>query len=74
MLADAQPVVRDARLDAESRYWGGAATSREVLDAFSSAVDAAVALDTAELAYHQAEARRRRWAGADAATATQDLP
>ena len=64
LLSDAQPLARDAYLEAESRYWGGAATSREVLDAFSAAVDAALALDDAVLAYHEAEARRQRWAGA----------
>lgn len=57
------PVARDAYLDAESRYWGGAATYLEVLDAFSTAVDTAVQRSQAELAYREAEARVLRWGG-----------
>ncbi len=63
LLSDAVPVARDAYLDAESRYWGGAATAREVLDAFAAAVSATVDATQAELAYRQAEARVLRWGG-----------
>jgi outer membrane protein TolC len=63
LLTAALPVARDATLDAESRYWGGAAGYLEVLGAFSAAVDTAVGQAQAELSYRQAEARLRRWGG-----------
>ncbi len=63
LLAAAAPAARDAYLDAESRYFGGAATYLEVLDAFAAAVDVAVQEAQVELAYRTAEARARRFGG-----------
>ncbi len=64
LFADSSPVARDAVLDAESRYWGGAATYLEVLSAYSAAVENEVGQAQAELAYRRAEARLVRWGGA----------
>ena len=61
LLARAGPAARDAFLETESRYRGGAATSLEVLEAYSSAVDAAVRLSDAAARYRIALALSDRW-------------
>jgi outer membrane protein TolC len=61
LLAGTGPQARDAYLEAESRYRGGAGTSLEVLDAFAKSIDAAVRVTDAELAYREAEALALRW-------------
>ena len=61
LLSRAGPAARDAFLEAESRYRGGAATSLEVLDAYSSAVDAAVRFSDAVARYRIARAIADRW-------------
>lgn len=61
-LSDAIPQGRDAYLEAESRYRGGAGTFLEVLDALQAATDVAARTTAAELAYRQAEAAALRWA------------
>ncbi|HKF42315.1 MAG TPA: TolC family protein [Thermoanaerobaculia bacterium] len=61
LLSHASPSARDALLDAESRYRGGAATSLEVLDAYSSAVDLSVRLSDAAARYRIARALADRW-------------
>jgi outer membrane protein TolC len=61
LLSGAEPEARDAYLEAESRYRGGAGSSLEVLDAFSKSVETAVRAVGAELAYRQAEALALRW-------------
>jgi outer membrane protein TolC len=61
LLRKAVPTARDAYLDAESRYRGGAGTSLEVLDAYSAAVDAMVRLSDAVLRYRIARAVAVRW-------------
>lgn len=61
LLSRATPAARDAALEAESRYRGGAATSLEVLDAYSSAVEAAVKLSDAAARYRIARALADRW-------------
>ena len=61
LLTRAGPAARDAFLDAESRYRGGAATSLEVLEAYTSAVDAAVRLSDAAARYRIARALAQRW-------------
>ncbi len=61
LLSRASPAARDAFLEAESRYRGGAATSLEVLDAYSSAVDAAVRFSDAVARYRIARAIGDRW-------------
>lgn len=61
MFSGAEPVARDAFLEAESRYRGGAGSSLEVLDAFSKSVQTAVRAAAAELAYREAEALALRW-------------
>ena len=61
LLSRAGPSARDALLDAESRYLGGAASSLEVLDAYSSAVDANVRLSDAAARYRIARALADRW-------------
>jgi outer membrane protein TolC len=63
LLAGATPAARDAYLEAESRYRGGAASSLEVLDAFAKSIDTAVRAADAELAYRAAEALALRWGG-----------
>jgi outer membrane protein TolC len=62
-LTEAVPKARDAVLEAESRYWGGAGSTLEVLDAFTAATDLAVRRIQAELTYRQADALARRWEG-----------
>jgi len=61
LLSKAAPAARDASLEAESRYRGGAATSLEVLDAYASAVDASVRLSDATSRYRIARALLSRW-------------
>ena len=61
LLSGASPAARDAALEAESRYRGGAATSLEVLEAYSSAVEAAVKLSDATARYRIARALAERW-------------
>ncbi|HEX7253276.1 MAG TPA: TolC family protein [Thermoanaerobaculia bacterium] len=61
LLVKAAPAAKDASLEAESRYRGGAATSLEVLDAYASAIDAAVRLSDATSRYRIAEALLTRW-------------
>jgi len=61
LLSKAAPAARDASLEAESRYRGGAATSLEVLDAYASAVDALVRLSDATSRYRIARALLSRW-------------
>jgi outer membrane protein TolC len=61
LLSGAEPAARDAYLEAESRYRGGAGSSLEVLDAFSKSIDTAVRAVGAELAYRQAQALALRW-------------
>jgi outer membrane protein len=61
LLSRAGPAAHDALLEAESRYRGGAATSLEVLEAYSSAVDAAVRLADAAARYRIARALVERW-------------
>jgi len=61
LLSRAGPAARDAFLEAESRYRGGAATSLEVLDAYSSSVDAAVRFSDAVARYRIARALADRW-------------
>jgi outer membrane protein TolC len=63
LLQRAAPAARDSFLDAESRYRGGAATSLEVLDAYSASVDAVVRLSDAISRYRIAQALARRWGG-----------
>jgi outer membrane protein TolC len=62
ILSDAAPSARDAYLDAESRYRGGAATSLEVLDAYAASVDAIVKRADALSRYRIAQALLERWA------------
>jgi outer membrane protein TolC len=62
-LGRAMPQAHDAVLEAESRYWGGAGTTLEVLDAFTAATDLAVRRVQAELTYRLAEALALRWEG-----------
>jgi outer membrane protein TolC len=61
LLAKAAPAARDASLEAESRYRGGASTSLEVLDAYASAIDAVVRLSDATSRYRIARALLDRW-------------
>jgi outer membrane protein TolC len=61
LLQKAAPAARDAYLDAESRYRGGAGTALEVLDAYSASVDAAVRLSDAISRYRIARALAVRW-------------
>jgi outer membrane protein TolC len=62
VLSRAEPSARDAYLDAESRYRGGAATSLEVIDAYAASVDASVKLAQALSRLRIAQALERRWA------------
>lgn len=59
--ASTVPVARDSYLEAQSLYRGGGATALEVLDAYSSWIDASDAYAGAVLTYRLAEARVRRW-------------
>jgi outer membrane protein TolC len=61
LLEGAAPAARDAHLEAESRYRGGAATALEVLDAYAASIDAAVRLSDALSRYRIARALTRRW-------------
>ena len=61
VLTRAEPSARDAYLDAESRYRGGAATSLEVIDAYAASVDASVKLAQAVSRLRIAEALELRW-------------
>jgi outer membrane protein TolC len=61
LLQKAAPAARDAYLDAESRYRGGAGTALEVLDAYSASIDAAVRLSEAISRYRIARALAVRW-------------
>ena len=61
LLVRAQPAARDAWLEAESRYRGGAATALEVIDAHAAAVDAEVKLSQARSRLRIAEALEKRW-------------
>jgi outer membrane protein TolC len=61
ILSKEVPDARDAYLDAESRYRGGAATSLEVLDAHGASVDASVRLADAVMRYRVAQALELRW-------------
>jgi outer membrane protein TolC len=61
ILSRAIPVARDAFLDAESRYRGGAASALEVLEAHAASVEAAVGLAEAMLRYRIAQALELRW-------------
>lgn len=55
------PIARDAYLQTESMYNGGAATALEVLDAYTSWIDANQSYADAVLRYRQAEADYLRW-------------
>jgi outer membrane protein TolC len=61
LLSRAAPDARDAYLEIESRYRGGAASSLEVLEAHATAVDTAIRLAEATRRYRDAEALERRW-------------
>jgi outer membrane protein TolC len=63
ILSKAAPDARDSYLEAESRYRGGAATSLEVLDAYSAAVDARLRLADAVKRFRVAQALEIRWGG-----------
>lgn len=58
---DAVPIARDSYLQAESEYRGGAGSALEVLDAFTSWVDARLAAEETLLGYRAARARLIRW-------------
>jgi len=61
ILSRAVPDARDAYLETESRYRGGAATNLDVLEAQAASVDAGVRLSDALARYRIAEASLRRW-------------
>jgi OMF family outer membrane factor len=61
VLSKASPDARDSALEAESRYRGGTATSLEVLEAFTTSIDAEVRLADATARYRLAEALEIRW-------------
>ena len=56
------PVARDAYLQTQSMYTGGAATALEVLDAYTSWINANESYADAIRLYRQAEANYIRWA------------
>jgi outer membrane protein TolC len=58
---EAVPVARDSYLQAESEYRGGAGSALEVLDAFTSWLDARLAAEETLFGYRAAEARLIRW-------------
>lgn len=62
-LSGAVPAARDAYLETESRYRGGAASALEVLDAYADSVSTAVSLSEALLRYRTAQAMMLRWGG-----------
>jgi outer membrane protein TolC len=55
------PTARDAYLQTQSMYTGGAATALEVLDAYTSWINANQAYTDAVVRYRQAEANYIRW-------------
>jgi outer membrane protein TolC len=55
------PLARDAYLQTQSMYAGGAATALEVLDAFSAWINVSTAYANTMLRYRQAEANAIRW-------------
>jgi outer membrane protein TolC len=55
------PIARDAYLQTQSMYTGGAATALEVLDAYTSWINANQAYGDAVVRYRQAEANYIRW-------------
>lgn len=55
------PIARDAYLQTQSIYNGGAATALEVLDAYTSWINANQSYADAVLRYRQAEANYLRW-------------
>ena len=55
------PTARDAYLQTQSMYTGGAATALEVLDAYTSWINANQAYTDAVVRYRQAEANYLRW-------------
>lgn len=55
------PIARDAYLQTQSMYNGGAATALEVLDAYTSWINANQSYADAVLRYRQAEANYLRW-------------
>jgi outer membrane protein TolC len=55
------PLARDAYLQTQSMYTGGAATALEVLDAYTSWINANQAYTDAVVRYRQAEANYIRW-------------
>ena len=55
------PTARDAYLQTQSMYAGGAATALEVLDAYTSWINANQAYTDAVVRYRQAEANYIRW-------------
>jgi outer membrane protein TolC len=55
------PTARDAYLQTQSMYAGGAATALEVLDAFTSWITANQAYADAVVRYREAEANYIRW-------------
>lgn len=61
LRAQSTPIARDSYLQAESLYRGGVGTALDVIDAYSSWVDAQVAEADATLDYRDAEARLIRW-------------
>ncbi len=63
ILSKAAPDARDSYLEAESRYRGGAATSLEVLDAYSTSVDSLLRLADAIRRFRVAQALELRWGG-----------
>lgn len=60
-LARSVPIARDAYLQTQSLYNGGAATALEVLDAYTSWITANQSYADAVLRYRQAEANYLRW-------------
>ena len=54
-------MARDAYLEAESRYRGGAATSLEVIDAYAASIEATVRLSDAVSRYRISRALAERW-------------
>jgi multidrug efflux system outer membrane protein len=61
LLAKTEPVARDAYLEAESRYRGGAASSLEVIDAYAASIEATVRLSEAVSRYRISRALAERW-------------
>jgi outer membrane protein len=61
LLSRAVPHAQDSYLEAESRYRGGTATALDVLEAHSSAVEAAVRRSEAIARYRVAQAALQRW-------------